>query len=155
MLKNISTYPFFHFSLSFITTKKWNTLKDPTHCGYRDKLRNPNHDKEGKGNFSRSRILFIFSQNHIFEHILSGCFHANSKQDLFKIPKDNIRTPSDYFIANSEAFDASYKDIIVGGPTIPWRSLKKSFCLVLNVHVNTQENDWDQICLIPSYPIQE
>ena len=74
---------------------------------------------------------------------------------FLKFTKDNIRTPSDYFIANSEAFDASYKDKIVGGPTIPWRSLKTSFCLVSNVHVNTQENDLDQICLIPSYPIQE
>ena len=73
---------------------------------------------------------------------------------FLQFTKDNIRTPSDYFIANSEAFDASYKDIIVGGPTIPWRSLKKSFCLVSNVHVNTQENQRESDLSYPiiSYP---
>ena len=46
---------------------------------------------------------------------------------FLKFTKDNIRTPSDYFIANSEAFDASYEDIIAGDPTIPWWSLKSLF----------------------------
>ena len=72
----------------------------------------------------------------------------NQNKSLLKFTKDNIRTPSDYFIANSEAFNASYKDIIVGGSTIPWWSLKKSFCLVSDVHVYTQENDLDQVYLI-------
>ena len=70
------------------------------------------------------------------------------KLDLLKFTKDNIRAPSDYFIANSVAFDASYKDIIVGDLTIPWWSLKNSFCLVSNVHLDTQESDLDQ-----TYPI--
>ena len=67
---------------------------------------------------------------------------------FLKFTIDNTRTPSDYFIANSVAFDASYKDIIVGDLTIPWWSLKNSFCLVSNVHLDTQESDLDQ-----TYPI--
>ena len=144
MIWNISTYPFFSFLQNDQTIK----TKRPYSLRLRRQIEKPKSWHWRKQDFfSRSRTFFRIMFSSIF--YLATSIPIQNKIFL-KFTIDNTRTPSDYFIANSVAFDASYKDIIVVDPTIPWWSLKNSFCLVSNVHLDTQLSECKSDL---SYPI--